>query len=75
METLDGDDGARLRSGRYGAAVRDIVQFVEFNKFKGSAAALAKETLHEIPGQLISYFAMKKISPKWLLMKSESILH
>ena len=35
---------------------RDIVQFVEFNKFANDKSALTRETLDEIPNQLVDYF-------------------
>jgi predicted lipoprotein len=61
MEFLDGDDGLLKSRGR--TALRDIVQFVEFNKFKNKpVAALAAETLAEIPGQFTD--AMKKLGLK-----------
>lgn len=53
METLDADrsilkiDGAK--------AERDIVQFVNYNQFKGDAQALAAQLLAELPGQFLSY--------------------
>lgn len=31
---------------------RDLVQFVEFNKFKNSGVALAREVLEEVPRQV-----------------------
>ena len=35
---------------------RDIVQFVEFNKFVHDKSALTRETLDELPNQLVDYF-------------------
>ena len=35
---------------------RDIVQFLEFNKFAHDKSALTRETLDEIPDQLVDYF-------------------
>ena len=35
---------------------RDIVQFVPFEEFKSDPYLLAKETLAEVPSQLLSYF-------------------
>jgi len=55
METLDGDD-VRLKNYRGEAAVRDIVQFVPFRDFKGDSTQLAREVLHELPGQVVDYF-------------------
>ena len=56
MEVLDGD-GKRLK-GNKGTAVRDIVQFVEFNRFGGNYQMLAAAVLKEIPKQVSSFFAM-----------------
>ncbi len=41
MEILDGDE--------IKISERDLVQFVEFNKFKGNGALLARHVLLEIP--------------------------
>lgn len=46
---------------KYAAA--DIVQFVPFNEFKNNPTMLAKETLNELPGQLISYMRKRGIAP------------
>ena len=43
---------------------RDIVQFVPFREFKNDAYKLAKETLQEIPGQLVDFFVKRNIYPK-----------
>ena len=43
---------------------RDIVQFVEFNKFKDAhIGELAKEVLEEVPEQITGYMAMEKLHP------------
>ena len=56
MDELDGDD-VRLTNARGLKATRDIVQFVKFNDFKNAAPGrLAKETLLELPTQMMSYF-------------------
>lgn len=44
-------------------AAADIVQFVPFNEFKSNPHLLAKETLNEIPGQLLNYFRKHNIIP------------
>uniref|UniRef100_A0A8B9HWE7 Copine-3 n=1 Tax=Astyanax mexicanus TaxID=7994 RepID=A0A8B9HWE7_ASTMX len=63
MEILDGDDG-RLRSPSGELAVRDIVQFVPFRKFQNSPKeALAQSVLAEVPGQVVTFFNMLKLSP------------
>jgi len=45
-------------------AQRDIVQFVPFRKFRGMApTALSKETLAELPGQVLQFCKMYDIKP------------
>ncbi|KAL6067259.1 Copine-4 [Balamuthia mandrillaris] len=63
MEILDADDNP-LRSSNGQVAKRDIVQFVPFREFKNAPASrLAKATLEEIPGQLLSYMEANDIKP------------
>lgn len=62
MENLDGDDGV-LRCGNQQAS-RDIVQFVQMNKYKGaSSSQLAKDTLAELPIQFLQYMKTNNIVP------------
>lgn len=62
MEILDGDD-RRLSCGS-DVSVRDIVQFVPFRKFNSqNYHLLARETLKEIPPQVVQYFKSMKIKP------------
>lgn len=42
---------------------RDMVQFVEFNKYCENSSALTSHTLREIPDQLVSYFQNRGIDP------------
>ena len=53
MVELDSDDALLSEDGVY--AERDIVQFVEFEKYKNNGEALAKELLAEFPGQFLTY--------------------
>jgi hypothetical protein len=53
------DDFQQAEGGR----TRDIVQFVEFSRHRQSRQALTRETLDEIPDQLVSYFHGKGIMP------------
>ena len=46
-----------------GGMTRDIVKFVEFSKYSEDRQALTKETLDEIPEQLVSYFYGNGILP------------
>lgn len=75
MDALDCDTGLLSQEGR--VAKRDIVQFVPFRNFLSSLnnssndparleavkAALAKEVLAEVPGQVTSYAKSKGIAP------------
>lgn len=62
-----------------GAEGRDIVQFVEFNQHKHNRESLTKETLDEVPDQVVDYFydtngimPMPPISgSKWSVMESD----
>ncbi|GFR41227.1 hypothetical protein Agub_g1900 [Astrephomene gubernaculifera] len=64
MKTLDSDQ-KRLTSSTGRVAVRDIVQFVEFNKFACDQSRLAQELLAELPGQLVEYFMGQRILPRY----------
>ena len=44
-------------------AVRDLVQFVQYNKFRNNEKKLAEEVLEEVPRQVIEYYQMKNIPP------------
>ena len=46
-----------------GGEGRDICQFVEFSRFSHDKAALTRETLEEIPDQLVDYFHGRGIKP------------
>lgn len=71
MVELDSDDGPLIQDGK--KAVRDIVQFVELSKYinselnvvdSDSENELAKETLYEVPEQVVNYFEMVGIKPQ-----------
>ncbi|KAE8911568.1 Copine-4 [Phytophthora fragariae] len=68
MNALDSDDKLLVDSRRQRAA-RDIVQFVPFNQFRRNPARLAKETLAEIPTQVLQYYNMKGIQPRTPLQR------
>ena len=63
MDELDSDDRA-LRSSNGSVALRDIVQFVPFQKFKHDPALLAKEVLHELPNQVVEFYRAIEAPPK-----------
>ena len=64
METLDADDEPLYSKTYKKVMERDIVQFVPFRDFRENPVLLAKETLAEVPKQLISIFEKNKITPK-----------
>ena len=70
MDELDSDDQLLTHNGQ--TAKRDIVQFVEMQKFVSGGGShhatwnkdlLAREVLAEIPEQLVSYMRAKKFKP------------
>jgi len=65
MDELDSDDQLLTHNGQ--TAKRDIVQFVEMQKFVSgstwSKEGLAQEVLAEIPDQLVSYMQGKNFKP------------
>ena len=63
MDILDADE-VPLYSQRFKKNMEaDIVQFVPFRDFKNNPAELAKQTLEEVPGQLLNFFKKKGIVP------------
>jgi len=65
MHVLDGD-GKRLHM-KGETAVRDIVQFVQFNHFN-TQELLAQSVLRELPDQVTQYYRYKGRAPKDLVM-------
>eukprot|EP01084_Bolivina_argentea_P066909 121970_1 len=65
MDILDADDEP-LKDADGNVAMRDIVQFVPFNKISeaNDLSLLAKETLAEIPAQFMSYVKAHNIEPR-----------
>ena len=63
METLDGDDEALYSQAYRKYMAADIVQFVPFNDFKHNPHLLAKETLMEVPTQLLNWMRKQGINP------------
>ena len=43
--------------------MRDLVQFVPYNKFRNNQTSLAEQVLEEVPRQIIEYYTMNKIYP------------
>ena len=61
MDTLDADDEALYSQAYRKYMAADIVQFVPFNEFKHNPHLLAKETLNEVPGQLLNFMRKNNI--------------
>ncbi|CAD7705375.1 unnamed protein product [Ostreobium quekettii] len=70
MEALDSDRRLLEADGR--KAQRDIVQFVEFNRFKGRGEALAAELLEELPGQFLAYMRYHNMEPLTELQRRDA---
>jgi hypothetical protein len=63
MDVLDADD-VPLYSKKYCKYMdSDIVQFVPFRQFKNNPTQLAKETLEEVPRQLLDFMKKNNITP------------
>lgn len=63
MDQLDADE-VPLFSRKYNKHMAaDIVQFVPFREFMHNPMLLAKETLTEVPNQLLNFFRSKNIQP------------
>ena len=64
MDVLDADNETLYSKTYKKYMSRDIVQFVPFREFKSDPYLLAKETLQEIPGQVVDYFLKRNIYPR-----------
>lgn len=62
MNELD-DDDCHMVDSKGNKTERDLVQFVEFKKFKNNGVALAREVLQELPRQVEEYFELMAIEP------------
>ena len=67
MVQLDGDE-IPLIDSRCVKRMRDLVQFVPFNKYKNDPKELAAQVLEEIPRQIMEFFTMNNIYPYNLAM-------
>lgn len=63
MDQLDGDEEALYSTTMRKYMAADIVQFVPYNDFKNNPHMLAKETLKEVPLQLMNYMRKNNIAP------------
>ena len=62
MEILDGDD-VPLVSSRGVKRMRDLVQFVPFNRYENDENRLSMEVLEEIPRQIVDYYTINNLDP------------
>ena len=62
MHQLD-DDNMQMVDSKGQKTERDLVQFVEFQKFSNNGVALAKQVLEQLPRQVSQYFQLNNISP------------
>ena len=60
MVVLDGDIHPLIDSKGV-VRMRDLVQFVPFNRFKNDPTKLAEAVLEEIPDQVMEYYAKSNI--------------
>ena len=67
MIVLDGDN-VPLISSRGVKRMRDLVQFVPFNRYRSNPTELAEQVLEEVPRQIIEYYTMNNIYPENLPM-------
>lgn len=63
MYLLDADKTPLVDHKTGEAMMRDIVQFVPFNRYKNDLEALAREVLREIPDQVMEFMKVKRILP------------
>ena len=62
MIQLDGDDSPLISSSGI-KRMRDVVQFVPFNKYRNNPNELSSQVLEEIPRQIVEYYTMNRIYP------------
>ena len=67
MIQLDGDDIPLISSNGI-KRMRDLVQFVPFNKYRNDPSELAAQVLEEVPRQIMEYYTMNNIFPYNLAM-------
>ena len=66
MDFLDADDSPLFSTKYQKFQERDNVQFVEYNKYKHSDQLLARQTLEELPRQMLEFYRKRNISPREL---------
>ena len=71
MVILDGDN-VPITNSKGVQRMRDLVQFVPFNKYRNNPTNLAEQVLEEVPRQVVDYYDMKKIYPNILKDKQNT---
>ena len=61
MEKLDGDESLLISSSGK-KRIRDIVQFVPFNKYKNDPEKLYMEVFAELPRQIVEFYYLKNLN-------------
>jgi hypothetical protein len=64
MRVLDADDQTLYSPISKLTSARDNVQFVEYNRFKDNPHELTRETLEEVPRQMVDYFKSAQMTPE-----------
>ena len=64
MRFLDADEQPLFCKKSQTFSKRDNVQFVEFNHFKDNLEDLTRETLRELPRQMVEYFMGRGMTPE-----------
>jgi hypothetical protein len=63
MERLMGDEFGKLRHSNGVPMARDIVKFVAFNDYHGSASRCAAAALRDVPEQFVQHFVNAGVKP------------
>lgn len=62
MNEID-DDDCKMVDSKGRKTSRDLVQFVEFRKFRNNGVELAREVLEELPRQVEEYYQIMNMGP------------
>ena len=71
MIILDGDNDP-ITNSKGVKRMRDLVQFVPFNKYRNNPTNLAEQVLEEVPRQVVDYYVMNKKYPNNLKVKQNN---
>lgn len=64
IEKLMGDESGKLRHSNGVPVALDVVQFVAFNDYHGSASRCAAAALRDVPEQFVQHFLNAGVKPK-----------